>query len=195
MFVVFWCSVTGFVLSESYKVLMLLQISLFSWVTGSCGCLFPDIVRCGCVWYVSDGCLLGRLLFLLFLRTSFCFCVFRSWLIDGWCHARWMGVGVDWITQSKAHQSYSVCWSFFVLVAGFSKVSVACVCALGLFGVAWKDCRDVAQNYSLGALLSAAFWTKSKGCKGKNAHNSQARTGSACKVFCVFARDKNFQWK
>ena len=139
MFVVFWCSVTGLVVSESYKVLMLSQTSLFSWVNRYlycsiyavvfCGCFFPDIVWCGCVWCVSDGCLLGRLLFLLFFHTSFCFCVFRSWQTDGWWHARWMGVGVDWITESKAHQSYSVCWGFFVLVAGSSKLSVVCVCA------------------------------------------------------------------
>ena len=41
------------------------------------------------------------------------------------------------MTESKAHQSYSVCWDFFVLVAGFSKLSVVCVCTrLGLS--AWR---------------------------------------------------------
>ena len=54
MFVVFWCSVTGLVVSESYKVLMLSQTSLLSWVNRYlycsiyavvfCGCFFPDIV-------------------------------------------------------------------------------------------------------------------------------------------------------
>ena len=77
-----------------------------------------------------------------------------------------------------------------MLVAGFSKLSVVCVCvhALGLFGGASKDCRDVTQNSSPGALLSAAFLNKEQGCKGQNAHNSKARAGSACKVFYVFAR-------
>ena len=38
-------------------------------------------------------------------------------------------------TESKEYRSYSVGWGFFALVAGFSKLSVACVCALGRFGV------------------------------------------------------------
>ena len=63
-----------------------------------------------------------------------------------------------------------------------------CVHALGPFGVASKDCRDVTQNSSPGALLSAAFLNKEQGCKGQNAHNSKARAGSACKVFYVFAQ-------
>ena len=191
--------VTGLAVSGFCKVLMLLQISLFSCVNRYLHCLIYALVLAD----VSFLTLFGVAVFDVFQMevcwanySFFCFCtlpfVFASFALD-----RQMVDGMQdglesvWTeSQNLRHIEVTLCvGGFSVLVAGFSKLNVVCVCARALSGFsAWKDCRDVAQNSSVGVLLSAAFRTKSKGCKGQNAHNSKARAGSACRVFCLFAQ-------
>ena len=161
VFVVFWCSVTSLAVSESCKVLMLLQISLFSWVNRYLHCSIYALALADASFLTLFGVVTLYVfpMEVCWAGYSSCFCIIFV-VFASFGHDRQMADG--------ARDGWESLWTESQNLRHIEAECCVCVRVLRIF----------AKNSSPGVLLSAAFRTKSKGCKGQNARNNDSQVAS-----------------